>query len=244
MDDNKYDNNDSDDEYQEVVVNGSDFREEVYEFVSTRDLPIINCIGQIQSEFNYQIEHEYKVTAVGTGTVYKVANTIAFVLSCAHNLRQKIYECPQCHTYNRKKSCSKCNKTLDLGHKKLVTATHVEFKRRNITENNFGHLEQEYECEEIFVPAAYEQNTILKRGFDFAVLMFRDNDQYYSQNCHNIKLDIGINVLKMYKRFSMFGYPGVDFGNAKKNKLYGYAMKSDVTEQGFELKDCEEPKGN
>eukprot|EP01084_Bolivina_argentea_P195124 334817_1 len=135
MDDNKYDNNESDDEYQEVVVNGSDFREPIYEFVSARDLPIIKCIGQLQSEYNYEIEHEYKVNIVGTGTVYKVANNVAFVLSCAHNLRHKIYECSKCHTYNKIKSCSKCSKSLDLSHTKLLTATHVEFKRRNTTEN-------------------------------------------------------------------------------------------------------------
>eukprot|EP01084_Bolivina_argentea_P081244 147136_1 len=74
MNDSKYDDSDSDDDYKEVVVNSSDFRKEVYEFSSHRDLKVIKCIGQIESEFNYQVENEYKVSAVGTGTVYQVEN--------------------------------------------------------------------------------------------------------------------------------------------------------------------------
>eukprot|EP01084_Bolivina_argentea_P012979 24325_1 len=94
MEDNKYDNDsESDNDYTEVVVNSSDFRKEIYEFVKVRDLPIIKCIGQIESEYDYQIENEYKRSAVGTGTVYKVSNDVAFIISCAHNIRLKIYEC-------------------------------------------------------------------------------------------------------------------------------------------------------
>eukprot|EP01084_Bolivina_argentea_P043709 80509_1 len=92
MTDSKYDyESDSDDDYKEVIVNSGDFREEIYEFPDHRDLSLIKCIGQIKSEFDYQAEHEYKVSAVGTGTVYKVADGVAFILSCAHNIRHNIY---------------------------------------------------------------------------------------------------------------------------------------------------------
>eukprot|EP01084_Bolivina_argentea_P177052 306249_1 len=93
MSDNKYDDSDSDEYYQEVVVNGSDYRKEIFEFDAHRDLSVIKCIGQIETEFNYQIEHEYKTCAVGTGTVYKEVNGAVFVVSCAHNIRHKIYYC-------------------------------------------------------------------------------------------------------------------------------------------------------
>eukprot|EP01084_Bolivina_argentea_P286070 490678_1 len=106
------DDTESDDDYKEVIVNNGDFREEIYEFPIHRELSIISCIGQIKSEFDYQAEHEYKVSTVGTGTVYKVSDDVAFVLSCAHNIRHNIYECGKCNKYYRKKWCPKCNQTL------------------------------------------------------------------------------------------------------------------------------------
>eukprot|EP01084_Bolivina_argentea_P081245 147137_1 len=194
MNDSKYDDSDSDDDYKEVVVNSSDFRKEVYEFSSHRDLKVIKCIGQIESEFNYQVENEYKVSAVGTGTVYRVVNGVAFTVTCAHNIRLKVYNCSKCNTYNKTKTCSKCTDTLTSNDKKYITPTHIEFTRRDLTPNNFGLSKQSYKCEEVYIPDAYENNTILKRGFDFAVLMFID-DGYYNQNCKNIILDVGTKIL-------------------------------------------------
>eukprot|EP01084_Bolivina_argentea_P267355 453807_1 len=134
MADRKYDiDSESDNDYKEVIVNNGDFREEIYEFPDHRNLAVIKCIGQIKSEFNYQIEHEYKVNAVGTATVYKVVDNVAFVLSCAHNIRIKIYECDKCNKYYKKKWCSKCNQILTSNHKKLLKPTCIEFKRRKTT---------------------------------------------------------------------------------------------------------------
>eukprot|EP01084_Bolivina_argentea_P199342 341111_1 len=199
MIENKYDADESDDDHQEVVVNGSDYREQIYEFESHRDLSIIKCIGQIKSEYSYQIEHEYKTNGVGTGTVYTVtgngAHATAFVLTCAHNLRHKIYKCNSCKTYNRKNNCSKCGKTLTPKDKKLLQPTVIEFKRRTTTKHNFGRTEKSYKCYEVYVPDAYEQNIILAKGFDFAILMFVDDDKYYSKHCGNMQLGLGAKIL-------------------------------------------------
>eukprot|EP01084_Bolivina_argentea_P119458 211796_1 len=244
MEENKYEDSDTDDDYKEVVVNDSDFRREIYEFPEHRDLMIIKSIGQTESEYDYKIEKDFKISTVGTGTVYHVANNVAFVVTCAHNIHHRVFECPKCDIYNKKKSCSKCAETLDSSHKKILKATHIEFKRRNVTENNFGHVEQVYKCDEIYIPNGYEQNTTLQRGFDFAILMFQDDNKYYSKYCKNIQLKIGTNALRSHKRWCVFGYPGTNSGNVKKNKLYGYGMKSDRQENGFELKQCDKPNGN
>eukprot|EP01084_Bolivina_argentea_P077725 141017_1 len=165
MEDNKYDtDSDADGDYKEVVVNNEDFRKEIFEFDFHRDLPLIKCIGQIESEFNYKIKNNFKVSAVGTGTVYKVVDGNAFILSCAHNIRLKIYECAKCNTFNRKRICSKCGNSLQSTDKKLIKPTYTEFKRRTITEQNFGRVERSYKCEEIYVPKAYESNFKLEAG--------------------------------------------------------------------------------
>eukprot|EP01084_Bolivina_argentea_P044690 82226_1 len=196
MADNKYDDDtESDYDYKEVIVNSGDYRAEIYEFHVHRDLSIVKCIGQIRCEFNYQIEHEYQVSTVGTGTVYKVVDNVAFILSCGHNIRHKIYECCKCNKYYRTKVCSKCKQTLSSSDKKLLKPTHIEFKRRKTTTNDFGLVESEYTCQEIYVPPGYEQNTTLQRGFDFAILMFQDDNKYYSKYCKNIQLKIGTKAL-------------------------------------------------
>eukprot|EP01084_Bolivina_argentea_P043710 80511_1 len=127
MADSKYDDeSESDNDYKEVIVNDGDFRAEIYDFPVHRDLSIIKSIGQMKSEFNYQTEHEYKASVAGTGTVYKVADNIAFVVSCAHNIRFQIYECAKCNKYYRKKWCSKCKQTLASTDKKLLKPTFIE----------------------------------------------------------------------------------------------------------------------
>eukprot|EP01084_Bolivina_argentea_P048250 88919_1 len=229
---------DLDDEYdyQEVVVNDSDFRKPIHRCVPHRNLPIVKCIGQIESEFNYKIKHGYKKRAVGTGTVYKVSkNGLAFVASCAHNTRHQIKYCTACDTYNEKgKLCWKCKQKCDK--KKVIKATSIEFHRYTITNQNFGELEDSYKCYEAYIPPFYDDHTFAEHGFDFSILMFHDHKNgYYGINCCNIKFDIAVNVLNKSKRFCIFGYPGIDYGNAKKDKLYGYAMKSDAEENGIEL---------
>eukprot|EP01084_Bolivina_argentea_P105597 189097_1 len=228
-------------DYQEVVVNGNDFRKEVHRIVSHRDMQIMKCIGQIESGFDYKIEHEYKQMAVGTGTVYQVTNEkIVFILTCAHNVRHLIKHCTICDTYNEKTECSKCKNNCDQ--KKIIKPTSVEFHRYTSTDTNFGHLEDTYECREIYIPDAYEKHTFGEKGFDFAILMFRDHkDKYYATNCLGINVAIGTDILAKYKRFSIFGYPAQSRKNAKYlwNKLYGYAMKSDVKNRGIEFIDCD-----
>eukprot|EP01084_Bolivina_argentea_P259503 437858_1 len=241
---NKYqdqNDSDSDHDYQEVVVNGSDYRKPVYKFVSHRDLQIIKCIGQIEAEYNYIVEHDYKESSVGTGTVYRVTNDgSSFILSCAHNVRHQVKHCSKCNTYNpTNKKCSKCNNKCDQ--RKVIQPTAIEFHRYTTTDKDFAHLEDSYVCKEIYVPEAYDEHRFGEKGFDFAILMITDHDDgYYAQNCHNIKTAIGSDVLKQYKRFSIFGYPGKDYENAKKDELWGYAMKSDADEKGIELIECDQ----
>eukprot|EP01084_Bolivina_argentea_P312285 540647_1 len=224
--------NDSDSANQEVVVNDRDFREEVYEFPQYRDLSLMKCIGQIQTEYDYTMDYDYKEQTSGTGTVYKVSsNGIAFVLTCAHNLRFKAYRCLFCDKYDQYKICPTCS---SICFRKIFTATHIEFNRRSIIPITYGYKEASYECTEIFVPTAYEKNIAVKKGFDFAILMFEDDGYYMQQNYELIQLDIGTNVLENCKRFGIFGYQ-------KENKMYGYAMKRDGTEQGIEIRETTKP---
>eukprot|EP01084_Bolivina_argentea_P264267 447601_1 len=228
-------------EYRETVVNENDFRKPIHKFVSQRDLQIIKCIGQIEVEYYY---HPYQSFGYGTGTVYKVSNNgVVFILTCAHNVRYAIRECASCNTYtNKKKKCSTCKK---WGKKKLIKPTCIKFHRCDVTNKDFGNSVASYECEEVFVPDAYEQHQDMSKGFDFAILTFLDHsDGYYAQHCHNINIGIGVNVLKTQKRFSIFGYPGPDknkeYPNVEEHKLYGYAVESDRDEKGIEFVECEQ----
>eukprot|EP01084_Bolivina_argentea_P110958 198071_1 len=238
---------DSDDphDYQEVMVNNSDYRKPIHQFVRYRDLSIIKCIGQIETEYNYQTEHEFKERTAGTGTAYQITNNgYVLVLTCAHNIRYVIRHCTTCDTFNLlNKLCSKCKKKCDK--KKVIMPTAIQFHRYTITYQNFGYLENTYDCDEVYIPEAYEQNRAAQKGFDFAILKFQDeNDGYYTTNCHDIMIQLGEKILGTHKRFSIFGYPGKDYGNAKKNQLYGYGMISDASAQGVELTECKESYGN
>eukprot|EP01084_Bolivina_argentea_P089458 161417_1 len=138
----------------------------------------------------------------------------------------------------KKKKCSKCKQSC--GNKKVIKPTSIEFHRYTTTNINFGGLEDSYQCQEMHVPTGYDEgNMFAENGFDFAIVTFDDHkDGYYATNCSGIKLHEGTDTLKKYKRFSIFGYPGKDYENAKKDLLYGYAMKSNAEEKGTELIQC------
>eukprot|EP01084_Bolivina_argentea_P031697 58669_1 len=194
----------SDDNEQECVVNETDCRKPVHDVASIRDLPIIKCIGQIETEYKYKIKHGYKGTGYGTGTVYRVTNNgYAFILTCGHNIRNQIKYCSSCDTYNNlMRKCNKCNNKCDK--KKVIMPTAIQFHRRTTKSTNFGQIEKTYECREIYVPKAYiplitkEKKLFGEKGFDFAILIFHD-DGYYTKNCRHIKIDIGFNVLQQNK---------------------------------------------
>eukprot|EP01084_Bolivina_argentea_P038130 70519_1 len=241
--DEKYDNKseaDNDDTEQEVIVNDGDFRRQIYRFVSHRDLPIIKCIGQIEPSYNYNIKHSYRTRTPGTGTAYRLTadSKKVFVVTCAHNVRRPINHCTSCNTYNNKNKCSKCGKTCNS--KKVIKPTCVEFHRYTTTNKDFGQLEDSYECQVLYVPDQYDKNRASEKGYDFAILIFDDhNDNYYAKNCHSIKTHNGVGILTKYKRFSIFGYPGKDYGEAKKDLLYGDVMKSDAEREGIEFIKCD-----
>eukprot|EP01084_Bolivina_argentea_P047078 86728_1 len=182
---------DDDDNEQECVVNETDWRKPVYDISSVKDLPIIKCIGQIETEYKYKVKHNYRGTGYGTGTVYRVTNTgLAFIITCGHNIRNQIKYCSNCKTYNNiNKRCSNCNQKCDQ--KKIIKPTAIEFHRRKITPTDFGQMESTYKCREIYVPKAYiplitkQKKCFGEKGFDFAILMFND-DGYYAENCKDI----------------------------------------------------------
>eukprot|EP01084_Bolivina_argentea_P266330 451719_1 len=87
LDDNKqvFDEfDDLDDGEQEVQVNKTDLRQKA-SGCSIKDKDILKCIGKIRS--TYIGSDGNPQSSVGSGTVYKVIDSYAYVITCAHNLR-------------------------------------------------------------------------------------------------------------------------------------------------------------
>eukprot|EP01084_Bolivina_argentea_P202678 346254_1 len=88
----KYDSEeeDSDEEdLQEVCVTGGDKRIEIYETNHKNDA-VVQCIGHLRITYHHSIGGGL---AIGTGTIFHVEGNKCFILTCAHNIRTKIYHC-------------------------------------------------------------------------------------------------------------------------------------------------------
>eukprot|EP01084_Bolivina_argentea_P112607 200824_1 len=74
---------------ESIVHTDGDHREPITESSNNKD-EIIECIGQLESDFQY-IQHEYeqKGSQWGTATVFKTLNNKCFLLSTIHNIRKK-----------------------------------------------------------------------------------------------------------------------------------------------------------
>eukprot|EP01084_Bolivina_argentea_P174922 302963_1 len=177
FDEIKNDFDDFDDGDQEVQVNADDLREKAVG-CSIKNQNIIVCIGKIRT--TYIASDGTSKNTNGTGTVYKVIDGFAYVITCAHNLRLTEYwQCNECNQRNKRRKCSNINcKSLNsTAH--ILKAGKVYFQRRKL-EN--GDKEQEYKFDKDAVyinDNKYSELPLAKSGYDIAILKFKDLNDYY-----------------------------------------------------------------
>eukprot|EP01084_Bolivina_argentea_P004754 9001_1 len=213
-----------DDQYQEAIVTGGDGRRKVDVFQPKND-DIYSCIGQLDIEFDYDDENEYKAYKHGTGTVVCLGNShkkdmkTVYILTCAHNVRLSVIQCTKnhCNTFRRGKNtaCKVCGaKDRKFQQKIWITPTKIIFRDRSIKLNNYGETLNSYECKEIYVPdERYRDMWKPKQGFDWAYLAFYDNGVYEAR-LRAVAFDLvdGCNLFSdklriSGKTFGIFGYP-------------------------------------
>eukprot|EP01083_Nonionella_stella_P126939 384461_1 len=223
------------DDYDEVIVNGQDLRQPVYE-TKQKDEHIIKCIGQLRVTYKYD-DHSLQSVGTGTGTVFKsVTNngiTTSFIITCAHNIRTIIFHCNKCNKYmeTRNDNGQMITKCIDKNCNgagvdlttQMIKPTQIEFKRRSIHKlceiedpedgtiiYKFGDNRKCYsDCSCVYVDDEnYQKHPRPSSGFDFAFLSFVDDDGYYPRYCRDIRLKPGQSALAETNKFYLFGYPG------------------------------------
>eukprot|EP01084_Bolivina_argentea_P247253 413694_1 len=145
---NQNDRNDELNCFQEAIVHDDgDKRHKITESAQN-DEYIIRCIGQLQADYKY-IQHKYEQigSSYGTGTVFQTKNAKCFVITAAHNIRKQIKECQNCTNYmENKQEIIKC---IHCGHhalvSKMISATSIQFKRREIKKHVSVYDEEEKE---------------------------------------------------------------------------------------------------
>ena len=221
---------------QEVIVHKRDLRKPIYNS-RLKKSPIIKCIGQLNIVYKYVNRGPYIIQTQGTGTVFSVdSQNVAHVLTCAHNVCRYVYECNKCKGYmemrqknvnNDKmeevRKCIYCQHT-DLN-TTFIKASEIEFNRRCIAKEliiksndndnqekvfRFGDLIEGYECnvKSMYVPSEYQNYPYPTSGYDYAILSFKDTNNYYSEYCKNIILSTARETLHKDTKFSIAGYPG------------------------------------
>eukprot|EP01084_Bolivina_argentea_P170614 295644_1 len=264
----KFESYPSDDEnqYQESIVTGADGRRRIDVF-KPKPNDVYSCIGQLDVEYDYMNQHKYRGFSHGTGTVVFVGNPnnkgtkLAYVLTCAHNIRLSLIHCTKqdCNTYRRKKKANgnitKCLVCKQINGKEqkeiLVQATKITFRDRSIEHNNYGVTLDNYECKEIYVPNVnFRKHSKPKDGFDWCFLAFYDNG-IYEKRLQSIDIELvdGLNVFKNDKNaktFAIFGYP-----SDKNNEMFGMISnqvnqfeikQNDPTQQNYLYQTCIDTK--
>eukprot|EP01084_Bolivina_argentea_P032571 60272_1 len=233
--DNKVDNeevkDEDDDDIQEVCVSGGDKRLVIYKTKHKNDV-IVQCIGQLRINYGADVGGGY---AIGTGTIFHVDGSKCFVLTCAHNIRMKMYHCINNKCQGKmlyKKACHKCGSNV-IKKQDLYKAVGATFVRWGIAKATFGDHEDEYDCDmdECFInDKEYYKYPHPKSGHDIAILFINDKTaaDYYRDRCKKIFLVNNFELFLNDKRqIHLFGYPG------DKNK--GEEMWGMSTPKGIQL---------
>eukprot|EP01084_Bolivina_argentea_P006635 12583_1 len=208
-------------------VNETDLRQKASD-CSIKDEDILNCIGKITSHFRNKSQLN------ATGTVFKVVDSYAYVITAAQSLRLTEYKCNKCQCTMRGKkqrsSCRSCSsKDFTIN---VVKANKIYFQRRKLDN---GALEHEYSCD---VNAVYIDDTeyckhpYCKSGSDIAVFKFKDFDNYYSSLCKNILLVDGKlfhSVKDKNDPYFMYGYPD-KLGNTYDKPMRGGQSTNNIFE--------------
>eukprot|EP01084_Bolivina_argentea_P050503 92887_1 len=199
---------DVDDAVEEVQVNEQDLREEARTFSEViKTTNILQCIGKLVCKFKNSSGKTFGTR--GTGTVYKVHNGYAYVLTAAHNLRFKEYwDCTACQQRNKTRKCGYCS-SKDYSKAHILKSGKIYFERKTLK----GEFEEKYNCDVVSIEdALYEKHPFPAAGYDLATLKFKDDSGYYSDKCKNIILINGyrkfFDGMKVKnKSFYIFGYP-------------------------------------
>eukprot|EP01084_Bolivina_argentea_P001261 2327_1 len=191
----KYDNDeedmDSEEDLQEVCVTGGDKRREIYKTKHKSDI-IVDCIGHLRVTYHHTIGGG---CAIGTGTIFHVDGTKCFILTCAHNIRTRVYHCTKDQCVGKmlqRKNCSRCGSNV-VKKKELYKAVKVEFIRWGTTKATFGNHEDAYDCDMngfLVDDDEYAKYPHIKSGYDIAILVINNKKaaDFYRDKCKKIFL--------------------------------------------------------
>eukprot|EP01084_Bolivina_argentea_P078039 141602_1 len=88
---------DDDDFEQECLINPADDRREPISISPDRHMNIIDCIGRLVMIHSNFKNNKIPEQLVGTATVIAVQNAQCYLLTCAHNVQNKIRHCKNCN---------------------------------------------------------------------------------------------------------------------------------------------------
>eukprot|EP01084_Bolivina_argentea_P087857 158640_1 len=232
-DEKKYDmdNEESDDEYQECIINpGNDRRMIICDTQNKYD-GIIQCIGTLET--HYIPDPNMKQTEIvhGTGTVIHIdKNNLIYVLSAAHNICASERKCKKCNTKTlkikcpNKLICKSGRNTIKTGN--LIEPKDIYFLRRgNGIKHKLGQCIERYQVEHYKIPQIYYKLWKPRDGYDMCIIVFKCHDKYginlYKENCSKISLatdkNFGGNECVLY----IYGYPG-EKREEKDHRIYYY----------------------
>eukprot|EP01084_Bolivina_argentea_P087854 158635_1 len=242
----KYDVKESNDTYNECIIDPNNDRRMIICDSPNKHDGIIRCIGSIECQYKLG---ETRELVHGTGTAIHVdKQNNVYVVTAAHNILAVEKQCNLCKTKTIKTTCinPKCNhyqkiKTKETGN--LIEPTHVYFDRReNVIEDKLGKINQRYTIDGIKeFPKEYRNFPSAQSGYDICVLSFECRDQHgidlYRSHCSKIRLiydeSFGGDKYQLY----IYGYPGST--REKKNKSVYYDLKgmgtSNTGEHQFEI---------
>eukprot|EP01084_Bolivina_argentea_P301318 519800_1 len=221
-------------DYQEMIVTGTDLRGALYEFPQLQKENIMQCIGKLLVSYRnssknmvvpsndgdkskFVIKNIFCAQSIGTGTIFKVTdNKQAFILTAAHNIRLKIRECIHCNIYYLKSKTCKIDNCKTPTSQKILKPYKTEFiTEKTEKPNDYGQAIDRKQCDEFFIDeASFEVNGGPRDGYDIAILSIDDPTCFYKSFCETLELEImtkdKLQALKSLNiSWNLFGYPGI-----------------------------------
>eukprot|EP01084_Bolivina_argentea_P272700 464373_1 len=218
---------DSDDEYNECIINPGDDRRIIICDSQNKYDGIIQCIGSIDSQYIPDKITRQKEFAHGSGTVIHIDKQHnIYVLSAAHNIRGVEKQCNKCNTKTLKAKCPVCAarwKTKQTGN--LIKPKDIYFARRGNTKQDLGETIIRYQVDDYSLPDKYMTFSRPRGGYDMCIIVFKCTDEtgikLYKKYCSNIQL-IGDATFGGDKCVSyIYGYPG-ETRRKENGRIYYY----------------------